>query len=107
MTQIHFCFRRINPALSIDLCSIGTINEDRFVPLDDTRLDALKRWMESLNLGDFICRDTISTESYVHHDRINSFLNAFPVKSVDFFQDSLIVVVELTLDGYVTPSEEK
>lgn len=96
MTQIHFGFRRINPALTIDLCSIGTLADGAFKPLsadDEVRLrDALSR----AGFPDFLHRDSISSECYVHHEDVSSFVSSL-AGTLDWFQDTLVFASEFNL----------
>ena len=106
MTQIHFCFRRINPALHIDLLNVGTIEEGRFAPLDDRQTVLLRRCLADRGFGDFMHKDSLSTEQYVFHDDATSFVCAFSPDRLDWFQDTFVVVLTLDLDSY-EPSEKE
>lgn len=106
MTQIHFCFRRINPAMSIDFLNVGTIKEGQFAPLDDHQLALLHTCLDGSGFGDFIHKDDISSERYVFHDQVVSFVCAFSPDRLDWFQDTFVVGLTLDLDSY-EPSEKE
>lgn len=107
MTQIHFCFRRVNPALSIDFLNVGTIKEGQFVPLDDRQFGLLRNWLASLGLCDFIHKDDLSTEFYVIHDQVTSFVCSFYPDRLEWFQDSFVVVLTLDLESYESSEKEE
>lgn len=106
MAQIHFCFRRINPALSIDLCTVGTIQDKEFRPLDPDQFSLLQDFLSSVGLPDFIQRSDISPETYVLHGKVIDLLRAVSPTQIDWFQDSLILVVPFNFDDY-EPSEKE
>lgn len=106
MTSVHFCFRRINPALRIDLLSVGTIGEGQFIPLDDQQSASLHRFLDDCGLGEFIHKDNLSSEQYVFHDDVTSFIHAFSPDRLDWFQDALVVVLTINLDSHES-SEKK
>lgn len=107
MTTLHFCFRRINPALSIDLCSIGTIQNDQFVPLHSDHFDALDAALESAGVPCFIHRGPISADAYVFHEDVIDIITAIHPDRVDWFQDTLIIVLTLDIDSHEPSKEEK
>lgn len=107
MTSVHFCFYRINPVLKIDLVQIGTLETEEFVPLSGDRLKALDAFLNSVGLHDFISRSDICRETYVTHDDVRSLLAAVPFERIDWFKDTLVVVVPVNLDSYETPEEEE
>lgn len=107
MIQIHFCFRRINPALSIDLCSVGTIQGKEFQPLDPDQLSQLQDFLSSVGLPDFIQRSDISSEAYVSHGKVVDLLRAVCPDQIDWFQDTLVFVVSFNWDSHESSKEEK
>lgn len=107
MTSIHFCFRRINPALHIDLLNVGTLEDGHFVPLDDRQTSLLRRYLADCGFGDFMHKDALSTEHYVFHDAMTSFICAFSPDRLDWFQDTLILVLTLNLDSYESSEKEE
>lgn len=107
MTQIHFCFRRVNPALSIDFLNVGIIKEGQFVPLDNRQLDLLYNCLFSYGFRDFIHKDDLSPEMYVIHDQVASFFCAFSPDHLEWFQDSLVVVLTLDLESYESSEKEE
>lgn len=106
MSSVHFCFHRINPALAIDLCKIGTFENGEFLPLPDDRLSVLKSYLNSVGLCDFISCSDICRDAYVMHGSVCKLLTAIPVERVDWFQDTLIVVSPVNLDTYESPEKE-
>lgn len=107
MTSIHFCFRRINPALSIDLCTIGTIASKEFAPLESHQFDALQSYLSRIGLPDFVRRSDISSEAYVFHGSVAVFLNLVKPTQIDWFQDTLILVIPFDFDSYEPSKEEE
>lgn len=107
MTQIHFCFRRVNPAMRIDFLNVGTIKEGQFAPLDDRQLNLLRNCLTSFGFGDFIHKDDLSSEQYVFHDQVTSFVCAFSPDQLEWFQDSFVVVLTLDLESYESSEKEE
>lgn len=107
MTSIHFCFRRVNPAMRIDFLNVGTIKEGQFTPLDDRQLDLLRNCLTSCGFGDFIHEDDLSSEQYVYHDQVASFIFAFSPDQLEWFQDSIVVVLTLDLESYESSEKEE
>lgn len=107
MSKMHFCFRRINPALVIDFLSVGTIQDGQFIPLDDDHHKALVSCLDKFGFGSFIHQDDISRDSYVYHDQVYRFLDVFPPDTLDWFQDTLIACITLDLTDYVASKEEE
>lgn len=107
MTQIHFCFRRVNPAMRIDFLNVGTVKEGQFVPLDDRQLGSLRRYLTGSGLGDFIHKDDLSSEQYVYHDQVVSLISAFTPDQLEWFQDSFIVVLTLDFESYESSEKEE
>lgn len=107
MTQIHFCFRRVSPAILIDLLNVGVIREGQFTPLDGRQLDLLRNCLASRGFSSFIHKDDISPELYVIHDEVSSFVTAFSPDRLDWFQDTLVVVLTLDLESYESSEKEE
>ena len=107
MTQVHFCFRRVNPAVCIDLLNVGTIKEGQFAPLDDRQLDLLRNCLTSYGFCDFIHKDDLSPEQYVFHDQVASFVCAFSPDRLEWFQDTLVVGLTLDLESYESSEKEE
>lgn len=107
MTPVHFCFRRINPSLNIDLCQVGTLEGEGFAPLSDDRLSALDLHLDSVGLRGFISRSDICRDAYVMHGSIREFLAAVSVERIDWFQDTLIVVVPVDFDNHEPSKKEE
>ncbi len=107
MSSVHFCFRRINPSLDIDFCQVGTLEGEGFAPLSDDRLIALESYLDSVGLRGFISRSDICRDAYIMHGSVREFLAAVPVERVDWFQDTLIVVVPVNLDSHESSKKEE
>lgn len=107
MIQVHFCFRRVNPAVRIDLLNVGTIKEGQFAPLDDRQLDLLRNCLTSYGFSDFIHMDDLSPEQYVIHDHVASFVCAFSPDRLEWFQDTLVVGLTLDLESYESSEKEE
>lgn len=103
MTQIHFVFRRINPALKIDFVQVGYIEDAQFVnlpisALDDTVLSSLLR------------SGSISDNCYVFHSDISSLvahLSTFPEFAVEYFDNALVLMVDFNIDPHEIASKEE
>lgn len=106
MKSINFCFRRINPALSIDLCYVGIAGEKEFTPLTSDQFELLLRYLASIGLPDFIRKSDISQESYVLHGKVIDLLTAVKPDQIDWFQDTLILTVPFNL-GYHESSKKE
>lgn len=107
MTQIHFCFRRVSPAILIDLLSVGIIKEGQFTPLDNRQLDLLRNCLTSYGFRDFLHSDDLSPELYVVHDQVTPFVCAFSPDRLEWFQDSFVVVLTLDLESYESSEKEE
>lgn len=105
--MIHFCFRRLNPALSIDLCTVGTVQDKEFHLLDSDQFSRLQDFLSSVGLSDFIQRSDISSEAYVLHDKVVDLLRAVSPEQIDWFQDSLILVVPFNFDDHESTEKEE
>lgn len=105
--MIHFCFRRLNPALSIDLCTVGTVQDKEFRLLDPDQFSRLQDFLSSVGLSDFIQRSDISSEAYVFHDKVVDLLRAVNPDQIDWFQDSLIIVVPFNFDDHESTEKEE
>lgn len=105
MTQIHVVIRRINPALKVDLVQVGCIKDGQF---ENLPLDALAR----TPISDHVEHSTISTSPYIDHCRIPCLveaLAAYPDFSIDFFDNTLVLIfnADLTHDESTSKEEGK
>jgi len=107
MRSINFCFRRINPALFIDLCYVGTAEGKEFTPLTSDQFEFLQRYLTSIGLPDFIRKSDISQESYVLHGKVIDLFTAVKPDQIDWFQDTLILTVPFNLDYYESSKKEE
>ena len=105
MTHVHVVIRRINPALKVDLVQVGCIKDEQFEPLP---LDALAR----TPITDHVEHSTISTSPYIDHSRVPSLVEgliAYPDFSIDFFDNTLVLMfnADLTYDESASKEEGK
>lgn len=103
MRQIHLVARRINPALKIDLVQIGYIDDGQFkeLPLSD---------FESLPGLSVVRDDSITDSHYLYHSDISGLianLSTLPGFSIEFFDNTLVVMFDFNLEEYEIPSKEK
>lgn len=104
MTQIHVVIRRINPAFKIDLVQgIGYIKDGQFLTIP---LEALG----CTPISNFVEYSSISDSPHIDHYRVPALIEAlaaYPGFSVEFFDNTLVIMfnVNLTHDE-VTPEEE-
>jgi len=103
MTQIHFVIRRINPAIKVDLVQVGRLEDGQFMTLS---LDALAH----TPVSDFVEYSSISASPYIHHCRIPSLVEAliaYPDFSVDFFDNTLVLMFSTDLNHNESSSKEE
>lgn len=103
MTQIHLVTRRVNPALKIDLVQIGHVEDGRFTSLP---VDAF----EDTPVYPFLKSSNISESSYLDHDdipRLVSALCSSPGFSLDYFDNTLVLMFDLNIDPHEITSKEK
>ena len=105
MTQVHVVIRRINPALKVDFVQVGCIKDDQFSTLP---LDAL----DHTPVSDFVEHSSISASPYINHCQIPSLLEAlvaYPDFSIDFFDNTLVLMfsTDLTHDESASKEEGK
>lgn len=103
MTQIHLVVRRVNPALKIDLVQIGRIAGGHFAPLP---LDVF----EGSSVYPFLKRSDISESLYLDHGDIPCLVSALCSLSgfsVDYFDNTLVLMFDLNIDcDEITSKEE-
>ena len=105
MTQIHVVIRRINPAVKIDLVQVGCIKDEQFETLP---LDALAH----TPISDHVEHSDISVSPYIGHSRVPCLveaLTAYPDFSIDFFDNTLVLMfnTDLTYDESASKEEGK
>lgn len=103
MTHVHVVIRRINPALKVDFVQVGYIKDGQFEPL---RLDALER----TPVFDHVEYSDISASPYINHSQILSLIEAliaYPDFSVDFFDNTLVLMFDTDLAHHESASEKE
>ena len=104
MTQIHIVLRRVNPALDVDLAQVGYLKDGQFSQLS---LDVFK---DTPIFSHFVS-SAISSLPYVPHSLISRLLvdlAAYPHFSVDFFDNTLVLMFDFNLDSdESTPEKER
>ena len=103
MTQVHIVIRRINPALKIDLVQVGYIKDGQFetLLLDDLAYTPISDHVEHSN---------IVASPYIDHCRIPSLVEAlvaYPDFSVDFFDNTLVLMFSTNLTHDESTSKEE
>lgn len=103
MSQIHVVLRRVNPALAIDLVQLGRLEDGQFVQLP------LIMFMDT-PFSDLIRSTDISDSAYLQHkdvSRLVSSLSCYPGFSIDYFDNTLVVVFDFNFaENEVSTSEE-
>lgn len=103
MTHVHVVIRRVNPALKIDFVQVGYIKDGQFAPL---HLDALAR----TPISDYVAHSTISASPYIDHCHIPNLVEAliaYPDFSIDFFDNTLVLMFNANLTHDESTSEEE
>lgn len=103
MTQVHIVIRRINPALKVDFIQVGFIKDGQFSTLP---LDALNH----TTVSDFVEHSSISTSPYINHCQIPSLVEAliaYPDFSIDFFDNTLVLMFSTDLTHNESASKEE
>ena len=103
MTQIHVVIRRVNPALKVDFVQVGYIKDDQFSAL---RLDSL----DCTPLSDYVECSAISASPYISHSSIPSLVEAliaYPDFSIDFFDNTLVLMFSVNLSHNESTSKEE
>lgn len=103
MTQIHVVIRRINPALKVDLVQIGCLEDGQFstLPLDTLKVAPFSKYLECSNVSD---------SPYIEHHSVLGLIAAlisYPNFSIEFFDNTLILMFDLDLPDDEISSEEK
>ena len=103
MEKIHVVIRRINPAFKIDLIQVGYIKDGQFHPLP---LDSIA----SFPISPFLESSSISDSLYIEHSKLPDIINAcglLPGFSVEFFDNTLVVLFDFNIDCYEIASKEE
>lgn len=103
MTQIHVVLRRVNPALDVDLVQVGCIKDDQFsqLPLDV---------FSDTPIFDYFLTSDISKSPYVKHQSVTGLvatLASYPKFSVEFFDNTLVLMFDFNIDRDESSSEEE
>lgn len=103
MTQVHVVIRRVNPALKVDFVQVGYIKDGQFEMLHFSEL-------AHTPISDYVEHSSIATSPYIEHSRIPSFveaLAAYPDFSVDFFDNTLVLMFSTDLTYHESTSKEE
>lgn len=103
MAQVHVVIRRINPALKVDFVQVGYIKDGQFESL---HLDALAR----TPVSDYVEHSSISASPYINHCQIPSLIEAlvaYPDFSIDFFDNTLVLMFSTDLTHNESSSKEE
>jgi hypothetical protein len=103
MIQIHVVFRRINPALKIDLAQVGYIKDGQFANLPDS-------FFENTILPVFLKSDSISDSFYIPHSDISKLvadLSSHPGFAIEYFDNTLVLMFDLNIDPHEITSKEE
>ena len=105
MTQIHVVFRRVSPALKVDLVQIGRFKDGQFDPLP------LGSFADT-PIACFLQNSDISDSLYVNHSKIADLIAAcvgLPGFGIEFFDNTLVLMFnfDLNYDEGATKEEGK
>lgn len=103
MTHVHVVIRRINPAFKIDLVQVGYIKDGQFEAL---RLDDLAY----TPISDYVEHSSIAASPYIDHCCIPSLVEAlvaYPDFSIDFFDNTLVLMFSTDLAHNESTSKEE
>lgn len=103
MKHVHVVIRRVNPALKIDFAQIGYIKDGQFKTLP---FEALAR----TPISDYVEFSTLSDSPYINHSSIPSLVEAliaYPDFSIDFFENTLVLMFNADLTHDESTSEEE
>lgn len=105
MTSVHVVIRRVNPAFKIDLVQVGYIKDGQFETLC---LSDLAR----TPISEYVEHSSIAASPYINHSCIPSLVEAlvaYPDFSVDFFDNTLVLMfsTNLTYDESTSKEEGK
>lgn len=103
MTHVHVVIRRINPALKIDLVQVGYIKDGQFEMLHLSDL-------AHTPISDYVEHSSVATSPCIDHCRIPSLIEAlvaYPDFSVDFFDNTLVLMLSTNLVHDESTSKEE
>lgn len=103
MTQVHVVIRRVNPVLNVDFVQVGYIKDGQFSMLDLSVLDRTP-------IPDYVKLSSISTTPHIDHSLIPNLMEAliaYPDFSVDFFDNTLVLMFSTNLTHDESPSKEE
>lgn len=103
MTHVHVVIRRINPAIKIDLVQVGYIKDGQFETLHLSEL-------AHTPISDYVEHFSIATSPCIEHSSIPSLVEALfahPDFSVDFFDNTLILMFSTNLTHDESSSKEE
>lgn len=103
MTNVHVVIRRINPAIKIDFVQVGYIKDGQFETLHLSDL-------AHTPIYDYLEHSSIAASPYIEHSRIPSLVEtlvAHPDFSVDFFDNTLVLMFSINLNYDESTSKEK
>ena len=103
MIHVHIVIRRINPSLKIDLVQVGHIKDGKFETLHLANL-------AHTPISDYVEHSSIADTPYIEHSRIPSFVEALFANSdfsVDFFDNTLVLMFSTNLTHDESPSKEE
>jgi len=103
MTHVHVVVRRINPAFKIDLVQVGYIKDGRF---EELRLDDLVY----TPISDYVEHSSIAASPYIDHCHVPNLVEAliaYPDFSIDFFDNTLVLMFSTDLTHNESTSKEE
>ena len=103
MTLVHVVIRRINPAFKIDLVQVGYVKDGQFktLCLDD---------LAHTPISDYIEHSSIAASPYIDHCCIPGLVKAlvaYPDFSIDFFDNTLVLMFSTDLAHNESTSKEE
>ena len=103
MTHVHVVIRRINPAFKIDLVQVGYVKDGQFESLDLGDL-------AHTPISDYVEHSSIAASPYIDHCNVRSLVEAlvaYPDFSIDFFDNTLVLMFSTDLTRDESTSKEK
>ena len=103
MTHVHIVIRRINPAINIDLVQVGYIKDGQFetLPLGE---------LAHTPVSDYVEHSSIASSPHIEHSKVPSLVEALVSHadfSVDFFDNTLVIMFSINLTHDESTSKEK
>ena len=103
MTHVHVVIRRINPAFKIDLVQVGYVKDGQFEALCLGDL-------AHTPISDYVEHSSIAASPYIDHCCIPSLVEAlvaYPDFSIDFFDNTLVLMFSTDLTHNENTSKEE